>query len=69
MRNEQYHPVTAVWEVTMACNMRCKYCGFFYYAEALPDELTTEEALDVIDQMPRWGFAGSPFRGVSAYSS
>ena len=55
MRNEQYHPVTAVWEVTMACNMRCKYCGFFYYAEALPDELTTEEALDVIDQMSSLG--------------
>ncbi len=45
-----YTPVTAVWEVTMGCNMRCDHCGSAC-AEPLPDELTTEEALDVCDQM------------------
>ena len=54
MKNEQYQPVTAVWEVTMGCNMRCKHCGSSC-AEALPDELTTEEALDVINQLSSIG--------------
>lgn len=54
MGNEQYHPVTAVWEVTMACNMRCKHCGSSC-TEALSDELTTEEALDVINQLSELG--------------
>lgn len=54
MKNEQYQPVTAVWEVTMGCNMRCKHCGSSC-AAALPDELTTEEALDVINQLSSIG--------------
>jgi MoaA/NifB/PqqE/SkfB family radical SAM enzyme len=33
---------TAVWEITMGCNMRCKHCGSSC-AEALPDELNTSE--------------------------
>lgn len=54
MRNKQYHPVTAVWEVTMGCNMRCKHCGSSC-AKPLPDELTTEEAFDIIDQLSSIG--------------
>lgn len=54
MRNKQYRPVTAVWEVTMGCNMRCKHCGSSC-AEPLPDELTMEEAFDVIDQLSAIG--------------
>ncbi|NOQ23705.1 MAG: radical SAM protein [Candidatus Aegiribacteria sp.] len=49
-----YSPVTAVWEITMCCNMRCGHCGSAC-ADALPDELTTEEALAVIDQMKTLG--------------
>lgn len=41
---------TAVWEITMGCNMRCKHCGSSC-AEALPDELSTSEALSVCDQL------------------
>lgn len=41
---------TAVWEITMGCNMRCKHCGSSC-AEALPDELNTSEALEVCDQL------------------
>lgn len=54
MKNKRYQPVTAVWEVTMGCNMRCKHCGSSC-AEPLPDELTTEEAFDVIDQLSAIG--------------
>ena len=45
---------TAVWEITMGCNMRCKHCGSSC-AEALPDELNTSEALQVCDQLKDLG--------------
>ena len=45
-------PDTVVWEITLACNMRCIHCG----SSASPltkrkDELTTDEALDLIEQL------------------
>ena len=43
-----YNPQTCVWEITMACNMRCKHCGSSC-TEALPGELTTEEAFSFVD--------------------
>jgi len=45
-----YKPTTAVWEITFACNMRCKHCGSSC-TSAKPDELTTEEALEVCDEI------------------
>lgn len=45
-----YKPITAVWEITMACNMRCMHCGSAC-SHALPDELTTEEALALCDDI------------------
>ena len=50
----KYQPITCVWEVTMECNMRCGHCGSSC-AEALPDALTTEEALDLCDQIASLG--------------
>ena len=47
-------PVASVWEVTMGCNMRCMHCGSSCDA-ALKDELTTDEALCLIDQMKEVG--------------
>ena len=49
-----YTPVTGVWEVTMGCNMQCKHCGSSCL-QPLPDELTTEEALDLCDQIAHLG--------------
>jgi radical SAM protein with 4Fe4S-binding SPASM domain len=49
-----YTPVTAVWEITMGCNMRCAHCGSSC-TDPLPDELTTEEALNVCDDMKKLG--------------
>jgi len=48
-------PSIAVWEVTMGCNMRCKHCGSSC-TSSLPGELTTEEALDLCDQLAALGF-------------
>jgi radical SAM protein with 4Fe4S-binding SPASM domain len=45
-----YSPVTAVWEITFACNMRCKHCGS-KCSEAAPDELSEAESLDLCDQI------------------
>lgn len=43
-----YNPITCVWEITMACNMRCKHCGSSC-ENSLPGELTTEEAFKFVD--------------------
>lgn len=45
-----YKPITAVWEITMGCNMRCKHCGSSC-TNPLDDELSTSEALDLCDQL------------------
>ena len=50
----EYAPLTAVWELTMACNMRCRHCGSAC-AERLPDELTTDEALGLCDDLVDMG--------------
>jgi radical SAM protein with 4Fe4S-binding SPASM domain len=56
-------PLIVVWNYTQACNLTCKHC----YQEAghkpLADELTTEQKLDLVDQMadeyvPFVAFAG-----------
>jgi len=49
-----YKPVTGVWEVTMGCNMRCKHCGSSC-TRPLPEELTTEEALALCDDIGELG--------------
>ncbi|TCL59064.1 radical SAM protein with 4Fe4S-binding SPASM domain [Kineothrix alysoides] len=49
-----YRPITCVWEVTMGCNMRCGHCGSSC-TNPLPDELNTDEALDVCGQIADMG--------------
>ncbi len=54
------------WELTLRCNMRCKHCGSSC-AEAAADELSTAEALDVVNQLAELGvqrtdlLGGEPF--------
>lgn len=48
-----YQARAAVWEITMQCNMRCKHCGSSCDNKKAPKELSTEEALKVIDDMGR----------------
>ncbi len=43
-------PIIVVWNITQACNLACRHC----YQDAsrrLPDELTQQEQLDIIDQL------------------
>ncbi len=41
-----------VWELTLACDQRCTHCGS-RAGDARPDELTTQQALDVVEQLAR----------------
>lgn len=50
----EYKALTAVWETTVACNMRCMHCGSSC-ATALPDELSTEQALALCDDLGKLG--------------
>ena len=48
------YPSNAVWEITFLCNMRCLHCGTSA-GEKREDELTTEEALKLIDDLAELG--------------
>lgn len=47
-------PRYVVWEITLRCDLACKHCGS-RAAKARPDELSTAEALDLVDQMAALG--------------
>lgn len=45
-------PFLVVWDITYACNLKCKHC-YASAGKSLDDELTTEEAKQVIDKLDR----------------
>jgi radical SAM protein with 4Fe4S-binding SPASM domain len=47
-------PVHVVWELTLACNLKCRHCGS-RAGRPRPAELTTAECLDVIRQLADLG--------------
>ena len=49
-------PVSATWEITNACNLSCKYCGLDS-GRPLEDELSIEEACELIDNISEAGTA------------
>ena len=49
-----YYPRNVVWELTLACNLRCQHCGS-RAGEAREDELTLEEATALADQLAALG--------------
>lgn len=52
--DQAYRPIYAVWEVTLSCDLACRHCGS-RAARARPDELSTAECLDVVDQLAELG--------------
>ena len=44
-------PFIVGWELTLACNLRCRHCGSSA-AQPRRDELTLEESLAICDQFP-----------------
>jgi Y-X(10)_GDL-associated radical SAM protein len=51
---EDHVPVHVVWEITLACNLKCQHCGS-RAGKARKDELSTEECFAVIDQLAKLG--------------
>ena len=49
-----HRPRNCVWELTLNCNLNCVHCGSSA-GRARHDELTTEECLDVVDQLADLG--------------
>ena len=49
-----WRPRNAVWELTLACNLRCVHCGS-RAGWARSTELSTAECLDVVDQLADLG--------------
>ena len=64
--DEACRPLYAVWEITLACDLACRHCGS-RAGKARPDELTTAEALDLVDQMIALGVREVTLIGGEAY--
>jgi len=60
------HPVHVVWEITLACNLKCAHCGS-RAGKVRPSELSTEECFDVVDQLARLGTREITLIGGEAY--
>jgi radical SAM protein with 4Fe4S-binding SPASM domain len=55
-------PFLVVWNYTNACNLRCKHC-YQNASTPLPDELHTDEKMNVIDQLAESGVMALAFSG------
>jgi len=56
-------PVVVVWNVCRHCNMTCPHCYAAADATPSPSDLSTEEALDVIEQLASVGVKTVIFSG------
>lgn len=59
-------PVSVVWELTLACDLACQHCGS-RAGTRRRDELTTAEALDLVDQIAELGARSIGLIGGEAY--
>lgn len=58
--------VHAVWELTLACNLKCRHCGS-RAGQRRPAELSTQECLDVVGQLRDLGTREVTLIGGEAY--
>ena len=61
-----YIPVHVVWEVTLACDLKCRHCGS-RAGKRRPTELATAECLDVVEALARLGTREVTLIGGEAY--
>jgi radical SAM protein with 4Fe4S-binding SPASM domain len=62
----RHTPVHVVWELTLACNLRCVHCGS-RAGRPRADELNTEECLDIVRQLAALGTREITLIGGEAY--
>lgn len=53
-------PLRVYWEITRACDLACRHCRAAARPNAHPDELTTEEALELLDRIRSFAEDGAP---------
>ncbi|VEP18564.1 Radical SAM domain-containing protein [Hyella patelloides LEGE 07179] len=56
----------AVWEITLKCNLACQHCGS-RAGDARAEELSTEEALDMVKQLAEVGIKEVTLIGGEAF--
>jgi radical SAM protein with 4Fe4S-binding SPASM domain len=59
-------PVYAVWEITLACDLKCAHCGS-RAGRSRPQELSTEECFEVARQLAELGCREVTLIGGEAY--
>ncbi|MFO0615829.1 MAG: radical SAM protein [Polyangiaceae bacterium] len=59
-------PIYAVWEITLRCDLACHHCGS-RAGKPRANELTTAEALDLVDQLSALGVREVTLIGGEAY--
>jgi radical SAM protein with 4Fe4S-binding SPASM domain len=59
-------PVHVVWEITLACNLKCAHCGS-RAGRPRQQELSTDECLDVVRQLAELGTRDLNLIGGEAY--
>lgn len=61
-----FTPVHVVWEITLACDLKCQHCGS-RAGKRRSDELSTDECLDLVRQLARLGTREVTLIGGEAY--
>lgn len=64
--DSEHAPIFAVWETTLRCDLACRHCGS-RAGVARPDELSTEECLDLVRQLAELGTREVAIIGGEAY--
>src|ERR1043165_9052749 len=59
-------PVHVVWEITLACDLKCLHCGS-RAGRRRPNELSTAECLQVVDHLARLGTREVSLIGGESY--
>ncbi len=63
---DQAHPRYVVWELTLKCDLACRHCGS-RAGRPREEELSVEEAREVVDQLAALGTKEVTFIGGEAY--
>jgi Y-X(10)_GDL-associated radical SAM protein len=62
----RFIPVHVVWEITLACDLKCLHCGS-RAGHRRPSELSTAECIEVVDALARLGTREVTLIGGEAY--
>ncbi|HEX4446973.1 MAG TPA: radical SAM protein, partial [Polyangiaceae bacterium] len=64
--DQRVRPIYAVWEITLRCDLACRHCGSRAGRER-PEELSTEQCLDLVRQMAELDVKEITLIGGEAY--